>query len=559
MRKIFSLLLVVLMTVTACASLPESGAPQAIERPEQVSGGAVLDPQGPTPGAAPEDIVAGFLQASSAGFSDDFAVARQFLTADAASSWNPTTQVRIYFDSQNPTVTQTRTGAFRVAVPAAATVDASGRYTSAVPDSNLSSEFSLLRESNGEWRIAVLDDGVTVPDSLFKNSFVESPLYFLSTDQSAFVPDLRWYPRNKVAASKARGLLEGPPSWLAPAVRTIVPTGTTLVNPVVNVEDGVAKVDLSAQVTELSPGELALVKAQFTKTLTNQTNISAVELLANGASLDIQSQVELQSYPYASYPLMGLRDGVPVAAQGDASPLIENTAVDNLDLVSLAAGYEEPASQLYGLTADRRVIYTLNLPDSSLWEGHRGENLLAPSVDSDGWVWTAESQGATSFNVFNESLGEDLEIPATWLEGGEIHSIAVSRESSRIAAVVERDGVNTLVLAGITRDASGRPTAVGESVRYGQRMLEIVDFAWVDESRLVVIGRTANATERSLYAVTLGGESTAMSSVQGLIAVSAGRGHDSIVLQTEDNRFFMYDAGAWRLIAENIESPTYPG
>lgn len=558
--KRFLTAVVVLATLAGCASLPESGPAQAIDRAEQVSGGAVLDPKGPATGATPEDIVSGFLQASSAGFSDDFLVARQFLTAEASAAWNPTTQIRIYADAQNPSVTQTRSGAFRVSVTASATVDASGRYTSAVPDSMLSNEFSLVRDTDGQWRIAVLDDGVTLPESLFQNSFIESPLYFLSADQTVFVPDVRWYPRSQLSASKARGLLDGPPSWLSPAVRVVVPTGTTLANPVIDIEDSIARIDLSAEVSDMSATDRALLEAQFTKTLSNQMNISGVELLANGAALDIPSDVELQSYPYGSYSLVGLRDGVPTQLTGStASTVIDPRALTGISLADIAIGYGEPMSMLYGIDSEGSALYSLNAADSSVEAIRTGESLVPPSVDNDGWVWTAEADGQSGMLLYNSELSEAVELPAGWLADGEVYALAVSREGARIAAIVDREGVPTLVIAAITRDATGRPTAIGESVRHGQRLVEISDLAWVDEARVIVVGRTGNATERGVYSVGIGGETTAMGSVEGVVGVTAGRGDESIVLETSTGQFFVYDAGAWRLVADNVTSPAYPG
>lgn len=239
MKKLL-ILIVALLTLGACATLPTEGEPLAVERPEQMSGDVVLDPQGPNPGASPEEVVTGFLQASAAGFSDDFTVARQYLTREASATWNPNTQVRIYADTQTISTSQMRSGAYRVSVGAAGVLDSDGRYSASQVDATMSSELSLLKDQSGEWRIAVLDDGVMMPDSLFQSFFQKAPVYFLTRDLSALVPDVHWYSRSDAASLLIRGLVAGPPSWLAGSVRSMLPQGVTVVDPAVSFEGSAA-------------------------------------------------------------------------------------------------------------------------------------------------------------------------------------------------------------------------------------------------------------------------------------------------------------------------------
>ena len=53
-------IVLVMLVLAGCASLPTSGAPQQVERPSNASGAVVLDPQGPTPGSTPEALVSDF-------------------------------------------------------------------------------------------------------------------------------------------------------------------------------------------------------------------------------------------------------------------------------------------------------------------------------------------------------------------------------------------------------------------------------------------------------------------------------------------------------------------
>ncbi|NAZ88863.1 hypothetical protein GTR00_22625, partial [Kineococcus sp. T90] len=79
-----------LAALTGCAGLPRSGP--------VVAGGHVQDdprlgllrvvPQGPVPGATPEEVVRGFVLAAATGVGEQ-AVAREFLSPDARRTWRP--------------------------------------------------------------------------------------------------------------------------------------------------------------------------------------------------------------------------------------------------------------------------------------------------------------------------------------------------------------------------------------------------------------------------------------------------------------------------------------
>ncbi|MFY9262225.1 MAG: hypothetical protein GX483_01265 [Actinomycetaceae bacterium] len=559
-KRLLALLSVLTIILAGCAGLPRAGEPQVVEKSEQYAGGVVLDPQGPAKDASAEDIVSGFMRASSAGFSDDFVVARQYLTPEAAATWNPTTQVRIYPDSQNQSVTQTRSGAYRVTVGAGGILDTAGRYTASAPDAVLTMEFSLLRDVDGQWRIAVLDDGVTMPESLFQSLFAEAPIYFLSADQTTFVPDLRWYPRADMQTALAQGIIDGPSSWLSSSVRTILPADTTLGTPTVKVDGSTAIVDLRAQHANLSESELTLLYAQFTKTYSSMPNISDIDLRLNGSVVKIPSKIDLQSYPYSAYKLLALLNGNPVTVGEDkVTPLMDAAVTQGLQLTDLAVGYTETPSWIAAIGNEGTTIYHIEIATETVATIYSGTQLVPPSVDSDAYVWTSEESGTGELVAISTSNFDVRKLSAPWLEGATIRHIAISREGARIALLVERDDSVQLLLAGIQRERDGTPIAIGDPVRYGQRLTDISDIAWVSDARLVAIGKSVSSPEGGLFSVPLGAPIASMSTVDGMVHLTAGRGDESIILETTKSELFTYDAGAWRLISTGVTAPTYPG
>ena len=78
------------LSLVGCATLPTAGP----VNDSKVRVGANqpllgLSAPGPVPNATVEQIVTGFIRACSAGYSDDFTVARSFLAPKAAMDWRP--------------------------------------------------------------------------------------------------------------------------------------------------------------------------------------------------------------------------------------------------------------------------------------------------------------------------------------------------------------------------------------------------------------------------------------------------------------------------------------
>ncbi|QOR47221.1 GerMN domain-containing protein [Trueperella pecoris] len=552
------LLLLIVVLLTGCASLPTAGYPVQVDRPANLNGGVVLDPQGPTPGSTPETLVSDFLRASGAGLSGDFSVARQFLTPEAAERWNPTTELRIYQDSQNPAISSTRTGAIRVSAAASATLDNLGRYTVAAQDAILNSEYSLARNADGEWRIAVLDDGVVVPNSIFASLYNETVIYFLTADRSALVPEARWYLSAGQATYAVQGLLQGPSSWLAPAAHSALPAEARLTQRGVRVNDGVAQVDLTSDVASLPASEMIGLEAQISKTLMNLPGIQDVTITAEGAEIDIPSKIDLSSYPYATYTLAGLRDGAPVTISGGK---VEATGAGaaGLGLSVLATSYAEPMTMGAGLGNEDKSLYAVPFDGSEPRLLLSGTRLVSPSEDSHGWVWSGETASNGELTAINLTTRESVTFPMSFLSGLNIRALAVSREGGRMAIVTDQKGEVQINMVAISRDVSGRPLEVGNPLRFGQSLVDISDVAWVSEVHVAVMGRQTTSSTNNIHLVGLGLPTTTLTAVDNPVSLTAGRGPDSIVVQNDLNNLYSYDGAGWRLIAENVTSPALPG
>ena len=555
MKKL--LILLVTLVLAGCASLPTSGAPQEVERPANTGGGVVLDPQGPTPGSTPEALVTDFLRASAAGLSGDFTVARQFLTPEASARWDPTTEVRVYQDAQNPSISSTRTGAIRVSAAASATLDEAGRYTVATPDAILNSEFSLTRDASGEWRIAVLDQGVVVPSSIFTSLYSETTIYFLNSDRSSLVPEVRWYLTTSQATSAVQAVLAGPSSWLSPAAHSAIPSEARLTQRGVRVTDGVAQVDLSSEVASMTASDMMAMEAQISKTLLNLPGIQEVKLSSEGAELEFPSKIDLSAYQYASYTLAALADGAPATISGGEVSVLGDGG--GLGLTHLATSYTEPVSRGAALGNDGTGLYEVRFDGSAPTLLARGTKLVAPSIDARGWVWSAEAVSKGELIAVNLASGETKRLPLPYLQGLNVRTLAVSREGSRMAIVTDQKGEVQMNAVSILRDSGGAPTEIGAPLRFGQSLADVTDVAWVSDVRLAVVGRQSTSSTSSIHVVGIGTPTTSLAAVDGVVDLTAGRGLDTIIIQDNSNRLFSYDGAGWRLIADGVTAPALPG
>ena len=557
------LLLLLSFFLGACAGLPTVGDVQIVKRAPQREGDVVLDPKGPAKDASAEQIVSGFLRAASVGLTDDFKAARQFLTKKTAATWNPLAKVRIYPDSQTYSSSQTPSGAFRVSASAHGSIDADGIYTSLNEDSQITEEFSLIRNADGQWRIAVLDNGILMSRSLFDSLYVEAPLYFPSRTGQSLVADVRWYPRQQVAAAIARGIVHGPAPWISSAVRNVVPADVTVVGAQVRASDSVAIVDLSAGVTALPESSISLLLTQYRQSYADAGVAQDVILTASGAQVsNTQGQKsgaqgnELSVYPLQDSPLIAMRDGAVVKVSGTVArfaQLLPRELTANLGLNNLALGYGE------ALGDQEQSLYLLDFQTQSLRAVLRGTSLIAPSFDAAGWIWSGEraSDGVLVASRADSEQIVRLQIPE--LAGAQIKYLKISREGARAVIVYEREGKQILAACAIVRGESGAPERLDELMQFGQQLVDIHDLVWIDASNLVVIGRYSLTAGDSLIRVQIGGPSESLNTTNAPVGVAAAYGTNSIVVVDQSDVLYEYTSGAWRKIAEEISWPAMAG
>ncbi|WP_380170600.1 LpqB family beta-propeller domain-containing protein [Kineococcus sp. DHX-1] len=576
MKRRTALGLAGLLALAGCGGVPRSSdvvSGSRIEADPRVGLLQVI-PDGPTPGAGPVDVVRGFLRAAVAA-DDDHAVAREFLTASAAQSWRADASTTVVASgpdlslvSQDPTE-----AVVSITATATAVVDAAGHYVEQPPGATSTRPVRLVRVASGsgadgEWRLAEPGDGIVLTALDASRTLRSFPVFFVTAGPAPqLLADVRWFGYDSSVATRiVRALLDGPSEWLAPAVVSGAPRGTSLRVGTVPVAAGTATVDLSDRALDAGPEQRAVLLAQLRASLTGLPEVSDVRVTVDGAELT-RSGAAGADLPRSAVPVdarlvllgpQGLsrwdRTGlVPVAGTGPG--------------LEAAGGAGHPAAGPDGstyavLTDDSRVarVQTVGGPLQAAVTG-RGQ-LVPPAVDRFGWVWTAPTAaGQPPLVVPGAAPGtpaQTVQTPADGL-GGALVRLRVARDGARLLLVVrDAAGVTHVRVHGVVRDGEGKPLRLGVgSADLAPGAGDVLDAGWLADDGVAVLvrdgtGRTAPVIAR------VSGPSTRLPDVPGAVSLAGGWSDRDVVVGTADGKLFSRSGADWIAVADGRD-PAYPG
>ncbi len=543
--------------LAACDGIPTAGPVGTGDGAVSEPGPVVLLAYGPPADANPQEIVRGFLQAGAAGNTDNFAVAREYLTGSAQSTWDPQQQVVVYSAKGTPQISSPSESEVSLTYPWEATVDANGQYTEAAPGAKWEGTFDLQKDPAGQWRISGLPDGVLVSDPNFVSVYRSTPIYFLSKDHTFLVPEIRWFPVRNAVTGAVNALLAGPSPFLRDAVDTAFPDGVTqTVNGVTVDNNGTALVDVSGPALSADAEQRRLMRTQLDATLMRLPGVRSIQLSVTGVPMQSVSEAAL-----AVDPTPGV---LPVAIQGDQLVTLNGTQATPVPGAGSLAGLDaqSPAQSDDGklvvlLAGSNRLVLapTAEKPAVTLLTGIQ---LLAPSVDRFGWIWTGSATAGSPVQAV-EANGTPAAISADWLANRTVESIRVSHDGARIAVVSDgQDGV-AVDLAAIVRDGSGRPVRLDTPLRVGASLTDAGSVVWVDEQTLAVLGRVTGSTSSTVAIVPIGDRTRMLPVLDGVVALGAGKGERSIYAGTADRSVYSLQGLSWRSVVDGISTPAYPG
>ncbi|HEY7859191.1 MAG TPA: LpqB family beta-propeller domain-containing protein [Candidatus Nanopelagicales bacterium] len=563
------LLAVAAAVLAGCASIPTSGPIHegpavAIDNQELIYRAI---PQPPQPGMSPEELVLGFLAASSSA-GDGYSVAREFLTPAAASSWNPLSQVRVY-DNSGIQTRLTAPGAVSVTGTEDGVIGSDGGFVVAEAGKKFQAGYRLVRVGK-DWRIAALPKGLVLGSGDIEREFRTYDLYFFDPTFSVVTPDAVTVPVTGAGAATVlvSSLLSGPTSWLAPAVRTAFPEGTTLTLDSVPVVSGVAQVDLSPQVLEANDQARQALSAQLVWTLHQLPNVTGVAITVGGQPLPIPGVGPVQSVDSWQRYDPDEAGSTGDAYAGASTGLVRLGADGRFQRAAGAVGHGRPLliapsvsldeKTVAGITPDRRQLWTqLAAGETPPVLVGRGTDLSRASFDRTGALWWVD-RGSGVFILQNGR--PTARVPIVGLPAGmtssAIEGVSIARDGTRAALLVRRGGAVEPWVARIERD--GTNVRLAAPRRLEMSVTDALDLAWEAQDQLAVLGTsTRNGLGLQVFVISDGFSQTqSQPAVPGATSLAAAPG--AATLLGVGGKVYVQNPDGWTALGAGND-PAYPG
>lgn len=513
MRRAIIMGLVVSVALTGCVGIPTSGGVETgpiID--EQLDPDFVIDPSGPRVGSSQEEILADFMLAVR-GPQGNYEIAREFLTTDFATKWDPdaSTTIRTGIPATSPGVAA---NSLDYTITSKAYVDADGRYFEPGSATQVLT-FSFTQEK-GEWRISAAPDGIVLSQSSFSVVFTERALYFFDPTYTYLVPDVRWFAsRSTLPLWVIRELLGGPAAWLQQGVvLSAFPLSTTLQTAAI--DSGVATVELSTEALTASAVDRDRMRQQLAATL----DVANVVMTVGGIEI--------------AAPATGPQATKDPTVEGSA--LIATDTDFGFDTGEGVVPLEGISSTVVAAGATAATLsndqqYVAMLAAEGVFIVQRGSDLgdpvddrpglAAPSIDPFRFVWSAQAASAATLSTF-EIDGTEHRLTGVPPADAAVLSLDVSRDGARLLLYLSTPLGPRLAVAGIIRDQKNIPTALGALEYLPVAGNSPIDAAWVDNRTVATVSQGTEVAPVTLYEI--GGPSATFGQVPDASTIVGGNG-----------------------------------
>lgn len=449
------------LLVTACVRMPSEGPVAEVdsEPSSNAAPGISYDPAPPQDGETSTEIVTNFLEAMKAVPSKT-SVAREFLTADAQRRWMPESSIITYGELGDAV------GDLEVSLKMSGIeeYDDRGAWQRSRPSQTL--EFELASE-DGEWRIDGLPDALIVPGSWFEERFRPVSLYFFDPTGKIFVPEPVFIPAGEtVASSMVDGLLHDPTTDPR-LTRTFVPVDFTSGVSVPITSAGIAEVSLEGNPAEVDEEVSQRILTQLIWTMRQEQRIRGVQLtigneeqglpvVSTSVSDDIGDAYD-PTGAQSSGELFGLLDGRVVRGSlGSFQPTDGPMGTERLGVRSI--GVNLAGDRVAGVSGNGRslLVAPVDTDGPAVEVASGARDLLPPAWDFADRLWLVDR--APGGAVISVQVGEQeprkIDVPG--VSGRDVRHLLVSRDGSRLVAVVRTPKGDRVVASRVLHSDTGR-------------------------------------------------------------------------------------------------------
>ncbi|MBC9718134.1 GerMN domain-containing protein [Streptomyces sp. TRM66268-LWL] len=587
--------------------MPTSGEPEAVNAsPNEPLVRVYAAP--PKANARPNEIIDGFLQTLT-GNDPDYSIARKYLTAEAAKSWNPESLTTVLEEGPKTRalspVQEQETAVsygYELSGESVATIDADHAYQPEAKRYNESIQLVKEGGKSGQWRISEPPVGVVLGESDFQRLYESVNKYYFASNMAPAGDDqpqppplvadpvyVRGDPEPPLA-DVVKALLAGPTSWLDPVVSSRFPSGTALRKGTKELSPDDQKrlqVPLNSKANGIKRDLCRKMAAQIYFTLDNlakPSGIDQVELLrSDGESslcvLDKAGALALAPDPAGEpdhqyfidkkHQLVRMPKNQSVVEPvpggiGSGKQQLRSAAVSRDE--KWGAGVSGDGSSLFvgglyeGAELDKAKVTSKAAKES--------ERLTAPSWDGRGDLWVADQdpknprllwldkgQGDPVEVEFDRQLGEDGE--------GRIKAVRVAADGVRIALLVEQDGRTGLRIGRVEhRSNGGTPEIAVTELRAAAPNMEVSAMSWAGGSRLLVVGKEADGVKQMRFVQSDGSlpDVTSLPGLNEVASVAASENQQlALVAHSKDGIVRRAEGEDWKLVVKEGAAPVYPG
>lgn len=496
MKKLL-LIFLIFATTTACSGIPNSSSIKYGSEIKDSETDQFIQVIGrpPVDGMNESQIISGFLGAL-ADTRNDYAVAKQYLSEDAAQVWRPKTGITIYDSASLEVAIQGESAVIKFAK--FGDLDSSGYLNLSAPTAQESRNLSLEKNNQGQWRISQIDDGVLLTTSDVDRGFIGFPIYFLSPDRKSLVADTVLFPQTFTGSATAliQALLDGPSSKLALATINSFPSGTKLTYGSVPIEDGIATVDLTNQILSADQSTRAQLSAQIAWTLSSVPSVTGIKIEVSGQPFLVSGLPEIQSP--ANWPTFNpthfsgselvhfvkANQVVSINLDGQETPVVQ---VD--PNVRIQIGRAEGAidgGSIAAISSDSKQVLLSTGRGGQFELVDRGEALSKPSWDKSGSIFYSD-YGVGIFEFNSKRQKRTVEFDSTnFARTNQVKQISVARDGIRVVMVIS-DGSRDFLLGGSLLKSENLTQIIG--LHLIERSISgILDLTWQTPTSIAVLG-----------------------------------------------------------------------
>ncbi|MDQ3628502.1 MAG: LpqB family beta-propeller domain-containing protein [Actinomycetota bacterium] len=578
--------LAVMLLTGACSEIPDSGPVVVVEQsPVEESLQGRYVPAAPTDGDSPANVVDDFLEAMQP-IPVGTDVARQYLTRDAAESWDPSQATVVY---ESAIALEEAPGLVQTELVEVARLDEQGAYYPRDQADERQSVRLRLEKQDGQWRIADLPDALYIDSSYFRTNYSSYSLFFFDLSGETLVPDPVHLPDGEQLGTRlVRSLLQGPTASAFQQLRTALPAPSSLEVAVPVAAEAVAEVRLSGVQAPVPATQAEMLSAQLVWTLRQVPDLRGVRILVDDEPLDAGGAGEVQglgqwdAYGPSStsereslYALQGSR--LHTVIDGDLEPVPAAVGERDQDLRSVIL--DGTVQQLWGVSGDGTRVVSAGTgvgEEGQPVERYRGSDLVPPVITRGGTVLSVDrGDGGSTLVVIDEVDRAPRTLSLGPLGASRVVRFAVAPGGQRFLAVARVEGARLpgppqLFTGWLRYSADGaeilgvngvRPVTVASA-----QLRDIRDAGWVDAATMAVLAR-ADGPQVELIAVSVDGAVLIEGEVPTEplpelldpveIAV-AGTADATLYARSADGTLWANDEGGWSQVdTEPVTSPAF--